>query len=125
MQQFAEESTQLVEHQAADEIRQMSREFLVHYSILTPFVYVRVVENGILLTLRYLCDVRKRRGTEHALTVSILAALVEEGDIEFAYPTVGVASLHGPQFGPMPEPSSGRQRPHVEGSTDDRLTSPG
>ena len=101
MQRFAEESTQLVEHQAADEIRQMSREFLVHYSILTPFVYVRVVENGILLTLRYLCDVRKRRGTEHALTVSILQAFKDQGDIELAYPMVGVATLEGPQFGPI------------------------
>ncbi len=111
MQQFAEESTRLVEHQAADEIRQMSREFLVHYSILTPFVYVRVVENGILLTLRYLCDVRKRRGTEHALTVSILAAFSEQGDIELAYPTVGISSLEGPQFGPMPGPATGRPSP--------------
>jgi small-conductance mechanosensitive channel len=101
MQRFAEESTRLVEHQAADEIRQMSREFLVHYSILTPFVYVRVVENGILLTLRYLCDVRKRRGTEHALTVSILQAFKLEGGIELAYPMVGVAPLEGPQFGPL------------------------
>ncbi len=101
MQGFAEESTRLVEHQAADEIRQMSREFLVHYSILTPFVYVRIVENGVLLTLRYLCDVRKRRGTEHALTVSILQAFKEHGGIELAYPMVGVSTLEGAQFGPM------------------------
>jgi small-conductance mechanosensitive channel len=106
MQQYAEESTRLVEHQAADEIRQMSREFLVHYSILTPFVYVRVVENGVRLTLRYLCNVRKRRGTEHALTVSILQALRDQGSIELAYPMVGITSLEGPQFGPMTSPTT-------------------
>lgn len=105
MQSFAEESTKLVEHQAADEIRQMSREFLIHYSILTPFVYARIVDNGVRLTLRYLCDVRKRRGTEHALTVSILDAFRSKGGIELAYPMVGVSQLQGPQYGPMTEPT--------------------
>ncbi len=113
MQSFAEESTKLVAHQAADEIRQMSREFLIHYSILTPFVYVRIVDNGVRLTLRYLCDVRKRRGTEHALTVSILDAFREQGGIELAYPMVGVSQMQGPQYGPISEPtfSSGNQNP--------------
>lgn len=105
MQSFAEESTKLVEHQAADEIRQMSREFLIHYSILTPFVYARIVDNGVQLTLRYLCDVRKRRGTEHALTVSILDAFRNKGGIELAYPMVGVSQMQGPQYGPMTEPT--------------------
>ncbi len=99
MLQFANESARMVEHQASQEIRQLSREYLIHYSILTPFVYVRIMDNGIRLTLRYLCEVRKRRGTEHALTISILEAFRSEPDIEFAYPMVGVAQLEGPQFG--------------------------
>ena len=105
MQSYAEESTKLVAHQAADEIRQMSREFLIHYSILTPFVYVRIVDNGIRLTLRYLCDVRKRRGTEHALTISMLTAFREKGGIELAYPMVGVSEMEGPQYGPLEVPT--------------------
>ena len=105
MQSYAEESTKLVEHQAADEIRQMSREFLIHYSILTPFVYARIADNGIRLTLRYLCDVRKRRGTEHALTVSILDGFRKKGGIELAYPMIGVSQLQGPQYGPITEPT--------------------
>lgn len=105
MQTFAEESTKLVAHQAADEIRQMSREFLIHYSILTPFVYARIVDNGVRLTLRYLCDVRKRRGTEHALTVSILDAFRNKGGIELAYPMVGISQMQGPQYGPLNEPT--------------------
>lgn len=103
LQQFAEESSVIVEQQAAKEIREMSREFLVHYSILTPFVYVRMVDHGIRLTLRYLCDVQKRRGTEHALTVSTLDAFKQHGGIELAYPTVGISTLTPPQFGPLPE----------------------
>ncbi len=102
MESLARESTAIIERQVAKEIRQMSREFLVHYSILTPFVYVRIVENGIRLTLRYLCEVRKRRSTEHALMVSILEAFRQHGGIEFAYPAVQVALPDTPQFGTLP-----------------------
>lgn len=82
MLSFAQESAAIVEQQAARQIRRMSREFLVHYSILTPFVYVEIVPNGIRLTLRYLCEVRKRRGTEHALHVSLLKAFAANERIE-------------------------------------------
>lgn len=98
MVRFAEESAAIIEQQARKEIHQLSREFLVHYSILTPFVYVRVVENGIQLTLRYLCEVRKRRGSEHALAVSILDAFMENGNIEFAYPALHLTKRPTGQF---------------------------
>ena len=99
MEEFGQEASKMLEHQAANDIRLLSNEYFVHYSILTPFVYVRIADNGVRLTLRYLCDVRKRRGTEHALTVSILDAFSKHPSIEFAYPTVGLAQLSGPQFG--------------------------
>ncbi|MFT5143592.1 MAG: hypothetical protein ACI84D_002222, partial [Thalassolituus oleivorans] len=99
MQGFAEESAAIIEQQAAEEIRTMSREFLIHYGILTPFVYTEMAENGVRLTLRYLCEARKRRGTSHALTISILDAFRENGNIEFSYPTFGVAKVEGRQFG--------------------------
>jgi small-conductance mechanosensitive channel len=99
---FAGESAAIVEQQAGAEIREMSREFLIHFGILTPFVYVTVVENGVRLSLRYLCEVRKRRGTEHALTISILEAFKEHGDIEFAYPALGIWPPDANQFAPPP-----------------------
>ena len=99
--ELASESADIVEQQVKQEIQRMSREYLIHYSILTPFVYVNVVPDGILLTLRYLCEARKRRGTEHALTVGILQAFKEHGDIELAYPMRGIATLETPQFGPF------------------------
>lgn len=100
---LAQESAAIVEQQAAKQIRRMSREYLVHYSILTPFVYVRVVGNGTRLTLRYLCEVRRRRGTEHALTVSMLKAFENHGKIELAYNMLGVTQFNTGQFGPMPD----------------------
>lgn len=87
---LADESAAIVEQQAAAEIQQMSREFLIHYGILTPFVYVNVRPDGVELTLRYLCEVRKRRGTEHALTISALDAFKRHGGIRFAHPSIDI-----------------------------------
>lgn len=101
MLELASESADIVEQQVKREIQQMSREYLVHFSILTPFVYVNVVPDGVRLTLRYLCETRKRRGTEHALTMGILEAFKENGGIELAYSMRGVAMLETPQFGPF------------------------
>lgn len=95
---LADESAAIVAQQAAKEIREMSREFLIHFGVLTPFVYVQVVENGVRLTLRYLCEVRKRRGTEHAFTVSVLDAFRAHGGIEFAYPQIRISKPDRSQF---------------------------
>lgn len=90
---FIEESSAIVEQQAASQIKQLSGEFLIHYSIMSPFVYVRVAPTGIQLTLRYLCDVRKRRGTEHAITISLLDAFAEHDDIELASSGQGLQAI--------------------------------
>ncbi len=87
---LAEESSAILERQAQQEIQQMSREFLVHYSILTPFVYVEVSPNGVKLTLRYLCEARKRRGTAHAITSIFLDQIKDREDISFAHLGVDV-----------------------------------
>lgn len=99
---LAEESSAIIEKQVAQQIREMSREYLVHYSILTPFVYLRLAPNGVHLTLRHLCEARKRRGTVHALTISLLQAFEAHGGIELAYPVTSVTLPETPQFGPMP-----------------------
>ena len=106
MLKFASESAHIVEQQVTRELKRMAHEYLVHFSILTPFVYVRIVDNGIKLTLRYLCEARKRRGTEHALTISILQAFAEQENIELAYRAHHIARLEGPQFGFRPEEGS-------------------
>lgn len=95
---LAEVTADIVAQQVKEEIQRMSREYLVHYSILTPFVYVRIMPDGIRLTLRYLCETRKRRGTEHALTLGILEKFSQHGQIELAPTMVGVMPFDTPQF---------------------------
>ncbi len=112
---LAGESAEILEKQASEEIRNLSHEYLIHYSIMTPFVYVRIMDYGIRLTVRFLCEARKRRGIEHALAVRILEEFQAHGGIEFAYPAFGIAELRGPQFGsvadaaPAPDPDTGAQ----------------
>jgi small-conductance mechanosensitive channel len=61
--------------------------FLIHFRKLTPVVYTSVEPSGVLLTLRYLCRPRERRGTAGQLWERILVAFATEPDIHFAYPT--------------------------------------
>jgi small-conductance mechanosensitive channel len=72
---------------AEHRIKEVSSRFMIFYSKLTPFVYTRVADCGVELTLRYLCDPRERRGTTHTIWEEILDAFAEFEDVDFAYPT--------------------------------------
>jgi len=102
MQKYAEESAVIVEQQARAEIHQIAREFLIHYSILTPFVYVKIDRDGVKLTLRYLCEARKRRGSEHALTVMILEDFRNHPNIELAHHSMAIIPREAHQFEGLP-----------------------
>lgn len=64
-----------------------SRDFMISYEKLTPTVYTRVKGHAVVLTIRYLCEPRKRRGSEQAIWEEILAEFEKHDDIMFAYPT--------------------------------------
>ncbi len=72
---------------AEQKIKEASRHFLIFYKHLTPIVYTTVRDSGVLLTIRYLCDPRKRRGTEQAIWEDILKEFKKYPNIELAYPT--------------------------------------
>jgi small-conductance mechanosensitive channel len=72
---------------AAERLRQAARKFMIFYNKLTPTVYTSVRDCGVLLTIRYLCDPRKRRATEQAVWEDILEAFAGADNIDFAYPT--------------------------------------
>ncbi len=61
---------------------------MIFYSTLTPTVYTTVKDSGVMLTLRYLCHPRRRRGTNEAIWEDILNRFAERDDIDFAYPTI-------------------------------------
>jgi small-conductance mechanosensitive channel len=71
----------------ARQLQSLSNRFAVHFRHLTPIVWVKVIDYGVTLTLRYLCQPRKRRSSEHVVWRDILKAFAAESDIDFAYPT--------------------------------------
>jgi small-conductance mechanosensitive channel len=72
---------------AQEQIKQVSNRFIIHYQHLTPIVYTSVAESGILLTIRHLCEPRRRRGTTQDIWEEILRRFGACKDIQFAYPT--------------------------------------
>ena len=64
-----------------------SKKFMIFYNTLSPNIYTSVKDSGVLLTIRYICEPRKRRATEHVIWEDILRAFDQHEDIQFAYPT--------------------------------------
>ncbi len=54
-----------------------------------PSVYLRIQENYLVLTIRYLCKFHKRRKTELEIWEALLARLSESDNILFAAPSSG------------------------------------
>lgn len=69
------------------QIKEASKKFMIIYKTLTPIVYTSVKDSGVLLTMRYLCHVKQRRGTEQTIWEEVLERFAEHKDIDFAYPT--------------------------------------
>ena len=67
--------------------RQPKERFVISYANLSPTVYTSVVDSGVLLTLRYLVDPRKRRNSEQEIWEAVLRAFKQHWEIDFAYPT--------------------------------------
>jgi small-conductance mechanosensitive channel len=85
--EVVERESAVIAETAKARVRQAARRYLVNYDKLTPIVYTRVKDSGVMLTARYLCDPRRRRGTETAIWEGILDAFSEHPDVELAYPT--------------------------------------
>ncbi len=73
--------------QAEERLKEASKKFMIFYTTLTPTVYTSVMDSGVLLTIRYLCEPRRRRGSEAAIWEDVLNEFSSCPDIDFAYPT--------------------------------------
>lgn len=119
-----------VVEQAAERMRAAAEKYLIYYKNLTPIVYTSVQDSGIDLTIRFLVEPRKRRGTRMAIWEDILDSFAAHDDIDFAYPTVrhyannreGKPGAGGPAlegFPPIkgekiPEPKSPKTPPEAD-----------
>lgn len=87
LQKIVSEHAEELSSDAEKKIIEASKKYMIFYQYLTPIVYTAVKDSGILLTMRYICDARKRRVTEHEIWEDVLKAFSKSKDIEFAYPT--------------------------------------
>jgi small-conductance mechanosensitive channel len=78
-------------------VRAVARKFPIHFRNLTPIVYTSVKDSGVLLTVRFLCRARQRRGMNQDVWEAVLDAFSQEERIEFAYPTTRM--FHNPLEG--------------------------
>lgn len=79
--------TDYLSHQAGKKVKEANKKYLIHYSTLTPIVYTSVKDSGVMLTMRYLCEPRDRRGTQQAIWEEVLRKFSQHDDIQLAYPT--------------------------------------
>lgn len=67
-------------------IHDASRHMLLYFSGMEPAVYTRADCDGVNLTVRYMCEPKKRRSSENALWRDILREF-KARDLSFAYRT--------------------------------------
>lgn len=72
---------------AEKKIKDASKKYMIFYKKLTPIVYTSVKDSGVMLTMRFLCDPRRRRGDEQVIWEEVLTEFAKNEDIDFAYPT--------------------------------------
>ena len=88
LQKIADDHSAYLTESAMQSVRKAAQRSMIIYTTLTPKVWTSVAESGVLLTIRYLCDPRKRRGTSETIWEDILTEFGKCNDIDFAYPTV-------------------------------------
>lgn len=88
LQEIADRHSTHLSEAAADSVRKASQRAMVIYSVLTPKVWTKVDDSGVLLTIRYLCEPRRRRSSAEEIWEDVLTAFGECDDIDFAYPTM-------------------------------------
>jgi len=88
LQKIIDDQSAHLSESAMQSVRKAAQRAMIIYSTLTPKVWTSVADSGVLLTIRYLCDPRKRRGTAETIWENILTEFKKNDDIDFAYPTM-------------------------------------
>ena len=83
-----EEHSEDVEESFQKELHETSRKYVIYYHNLSPIVYTDVLDNGVRLTMRFVCKPKARRNKTEEIWEAVLIAFSREEDLDFAYPTM-------------------------------------
>ena len=111
LNEIAKENAEELDETMAMQVRAVAHKYQLQFRHLTPIVWVKVIDIGVTLTIRYLCAPRRRRTSESQIWKAILEAFAEAPSVDFAYPTQrfydnkqeGKPEAGGPPQGPLPE----------------------
>lgn len=87
LDRIAHDHTEHIDQIAEESFKKASKQYLLQYGTLTSIVYTSVLDSGVLLTIRYLCEPRQRRTSSAKIWESILEEFARQPNIDFAYPT--------------------------------------
>ena len=84
----ASDNAEHITKDAAKKYEEATKLFMIQKPNFKPEVYTKVEDSGVNLTLRYLCNPRKRRYTSQIIWEEILNEFDKYDNINFAYPTI-------------------------------------
>lgn len=90
-------------------VRIEAQQHLIFYRSFEPKVFIKVRENGIQITVRYLCNLNGRRESENKIWEDTLTEFLATSDIRFAYPTTRFYSAGEGQESEMQHMEGGRR----------------
>jgi small-conductance mechanosensitive channel len=94
-QQLIDQQNRPISKAAENSLKKASQRYFMYYSNLTPIIYTSVEKSGVLLTIRFLVEPRRKRMEMERLWESILDEIEKESSIELAYPTSRVIRMEG------------------------------
>jgi len=100
---IAQKETDEIGRIAENEIERIGEKYFLPKKDIEPAVYVRITDNWILLSVRYVTYARERRLMHSRFNRLLLEALKQEPEIEIASETVDVTVTHseGKEPGPV------------------------
>ena len=90
LEEILRDRVESVSEEASRFIRDASRKFLIRSANVRPVVYTKIVEDGVELCLRYVCEARSRRQSSESVCEAVLEAFGAEPRIDFAYKTTRI-----------------------------------
>ncbi len=87
LEKIAKEKIESSSRQVEQQFRRAAEKYMIHFSKLTPAVYMSARDSGVLFSIRYIINPRQKRDSEQTIWEAILSEFEKHPDIELAYPT--------------------------------------